>query len=90
VKYFYITSRIAAGEVHVVHLPTSLILADVMTKPLFGDTFHCMENYLMRGICPPTAFDGNLSKTIISAQMKEIETMLKLPTSDFDYPSFQE
>jgi hypothetical protein len=37
-----------------------------------------------------TAFDGNLSKTIISAQMKEIETMLKLPTCNFDYPSFQE
>jgi hypothetical protein len=35
-------------------------------------------------------FDGNLSKSIISAQMKEIETMLKLPTSDFDYTSFQE
>jgi hypothetical protein len=36
-----------------------------------------------------TSFDGSLSKAIISEQMKEVERVLKLPTSEFDYAALR-
>ena len=47
VRYFWIKDKIDQGEVKVKYLPTHLMLADFFTKPLVGNLFHKMREYVM-------------------------------------------
>ena len=40
VRYFFIHERIANGEISLQYIRTADMIADVLTKPLTGDTFH--------------------------------------------------
>jgi hypothetical protein len=66
VKFFFVKSLIDSGEVHIVYLPTALMLADLMTKPLQGDLFRTMEHYLMVAQRPeaPPAPSGTVTWTV--------------------------
>jgi hypothetical protein len=47
VRYYFISDLIRDNQVHVVYLPTSLMLADILSKPLQGPQFKILEDYLM-------------------------------------------
>ncbi len=47
VRYFFITDRIAKGEVRVEWSPTKQMIADFMTKPLQGSAFRNFRNLIM-------------------------------------------
>jgi hypothetical protein len=47
VRYFFITDRIAKGEVRVEWCPTKQMIADFMTKPLQGSAFRNFRNLIM-------------------------------------------
>ena len=47
VRYFFITNRIAKGEVRVEWCPTKQMVADFMTKPLQGFAFRNFRNLIM-------------------------------------------
>ena len=47
VRYFFITDRIAKGEVRVEWCPTKQMIADFMTKPLQGSAFRNYRNLIM-------------------------------------------
>ena len=47
VRYFFITDRIAKGEVRVEWCPTKQMVADFMTKPLQGSAFRNFRNLIM-------------------------------------------
>ena len=39
VRYFFVTDRIAKGDLQIEHKPTDLLLADYYSKPLQGKKF---------------------------------------------------
>ena len=47
VRYFFVKDRIDKGEVKVEYLPTELMLADYFTKPLQGELFRTLQEYVM-------------------------------------------
>jgi hypothetical protein len=47
VRYFFITDRIAKGEVRVEWCPTKEMVADFMTKPLQGSAFKRFRDLIM-------------------------------------------
>ena len=47
VRYFFVKDRIDKGEVKVEYLPTELMLADYFTKPLQGELFRTLREYVM-------------------------------------------
>lgn len=47
IRYFFVKDRIAAGEVVLEYLPTSEMVADVLTKPLQGALFVKLRGALM-------------------------------------------
>jgi hypothetical protein len=47
VRYFFITDRIAKGEVRVEWCPTKSMVADFMTKPLQGSVFKNFRDLIM-------------------------------------------
>ena len=46
IRYFWITERVSNGEFRVAHMPTELMLANLLTKPLQGLQFR-NENWLL-------------------------------------------
>jgi hypothetical protein len=47
IRYFFVTDRIAAHEVHVEYCPTGDMLADFFTKPLQGSAFRKFRNRIL-------------------------------------------
>ena len=47
VRYFFVKDRIDSGEVCIKYMPTKLMLADILTKPLQGDLFRAMRKELL-------------------------------------------
>ena len=47
IRFFFIKDRMESGEIKIVHLPTSSMLADMLTKPLQGEAFRTMRNALL-------------------------------------------
>jgi hypothetical protein len=47
VRYFFIVDRIKSGELKMVYVPTDLMLADFMTKPLTGKQFNLLQRRLL-------------------------------------------
>ena len=47
IRYFFIKDRIDSSEVVVSYMPTKLMIADIMTKPLQGDLFRQMRSALL-------------------------------------------
>ena len=45
--YFYITSKIDDGSIRVLHQPTDMMVADLLTKPLQGSTFRRFRQLLL-------------------------------------------
>ena len=47
IRYYFITDRIASGEIRVKYCPTKEMLADMFTKPLQGEPFRRFRNLIM-------------------------------------------
>jgi hypothetical protein len=47
IRYFFVRDRIQSGEVHVLHCPTSIMLADFFTKPLQGTAFRTFRALIL-------------------------------------------
>jgi hypothetical protein len=47
IRYFFVTDRIAKGELSVEWCPTAAMIADFMTKPLQGATFKKFRDIIM-------------------------------------------
>jgi hypothetical protein len=47
IRYFWVSDRVASGEIKVEYLCTDDMLADVLTKPLTGDKFRKMRDLLL-------------------------------------------
>jgi hypothetical protein len=54
IRYFFITDRIANGEVSLKWCPTNEMIGDYMTKPLQGALFRKFRDLIM-GVAPTTA-----------------------------------
>jgi hypothetical protein len=54
IRYFFVKDRVEAGEVVIEYLPTEVMSADIMTKPLQGDLFREMRDRVL-GITPHRA-----------------------------------
>ncbi len=46
IRYFFVKDRVDSGEVSVKYMPTKLMLADILTKPLQGELFRAMRQEL--------------------------------------------
>lgn len=47
IRYFFVKDRVDSDEVKIVHMPTTHMIADILTKPLQGDLFRQMRAWLM-------------------------------------------
>ena len=47
IRYFFVKDRVDSGEVCIKYVPTKLMLADILTKPLQGDLFRAMRKELL-------------------------------------------
>ena len=47
IRYFFVKDRVDSGEVSVKYMPTKLMLADILTKPLQGELFRAMRQELL-------------------------------------------
>ena len=47
VRYFFIVDRIKSGELTMVYVPTDMMIADFMTKPLSGSQFKKLQEKLL-------------------------------------------
>ena len=47
IRYFFVVDRIQAGELKMVYVPTDLMIADFMTKPLSGSQFKMLQEKLL-------------------------------------------
>jgi hypothetical protein len=47
IRYFFVKDRVDAGEISVEYKPTTMMLADLLTKPLQGDLFRAMRKDLL-------------------------------------------
>jgi hypothetical protein len=45
--YFFVKDRISNGEVRIKHLGTDRMIADILTKPLLGETFERLRDLLL-------------------------------------------
>ena len=52
IRYFFITDRIAKGDLKVEWCPTRDMVGDCMTKPLQGALFHKFRNIIMGVVSP--------------------------------------
>ena len=51
IRYFFIKQFLDSGEFEMVHCPTDLMVADILTKPLQGEAFKRLRDYLL-GVLP--------------------------------------
>ena len=47
IKYFFVTDKIAQGELSVEYCPTKSMVADMFTKPLQGELFRKFRNTVL-------------------------------------------
>ena len=47
IRYFFVKDRVDAGEIVIEHMPTRLMIADILTKPLQGELFREMRDALL-------------------------------------------
>ena len=47
IRYFFVVDRIKSGELNMVYVPTDLMIADFMTKPLSGSQFKVLQEKLL-------------------------------------------
>jgi hypothetical protein len=47
IRYFWIKDRCDTGDVEVIYKPTTEMIADILTKPLHGDTFKALRALLL-------------------------------------------
>jgi hypothetical protein len=46
-RYFFIKQYLDSGEFELVHCPTDIMIADILTKPLHGETFKRIRAMLL-------------------------------------------
>ena len=47
VRYYFIKDRVDSGEIHIQHMPTDDMTADILTKPLVGSQFRRLKTKLL-------------------------------------------
>jgi hypothetical protein len=61
IRYFFVTDRIAKGELSIEWCPTADMIADFMTKPLQGATFRKFRDIVMGiDVIKPGKFAGTV------------------------------
>jgi hypothetical protein len=65
VRYFFIVDRIKSGELKMVYVPTDLMLADFMTKPLTGKQFVVLQGRLLGSHAVPDKVDAKSSRGVL-------------------------
>jgi hypothetical protein len=70
VRYFFITDRIAKGEVQVEWCPTKKMVADFMTKPLQSSLFKKFRDLIM-GALPTEAVQRVLAHDLVKKSDRE-------------------
>ena len=63
VRYFFLHDRISTGDVDIVYLPTTDMIADILTKPLQGELFKKLRKELLN-TTPPTLTYAEGCKTV--------------------------
>jgi hypothetical protein len=53
IRYFFVTDRVAKGDLTIAWCPTTAMIGDNMTKPLQGASFRKFRDYIM-GVRSPT------------------------------------
>jgi hypothetical protein len=65
VRYYFVTDRIAEGELKVQWCPTADKIAHYMTKPLQGKLFRRFRDLIMGLASPPERIVGSNDKTCL-------------------------
>jgi hypothetical protein len=47
IRYFWLTDRVRSGELSIQYVPTDVMLADLLTKPLQGERFRLLRDRLL-------------------------------------------
>ena len=47
IRYFFIKDRVNSGDLKLEYLPTSEMIADILTKPLQGEAFRSLRDALL-------------------------------------------
>lgn len=47
VRYYFVKGRVEAGEIDIKYMPTKLMIADILTKPLQGELFRTLRAMLL-------------------------------------------
>ena len=47
VRYFWTKERVDSGDIEIVYTPTDDMIADILTKPLQGDKFRILRQFLL-------------------------------------------
>ena len=50
VRYFFVKDRVSSGELLIEHMPTDELIADLLTKPLFGNKFRKLKAKLLNWV----------------------------------------
>ena len=73
VRYYFITDRIANGEVRIAHCPTDRLIADFYTKPLQGKLFRLFRSLILnlddKTALSMSASEQNLTNKPVSVTM---------------------
>jgi hypothetical protein len=51
IRYFWMKDRCESGDIEIVYKPTEEMVADILTKPLHGDTFIRLRKLLLNWDC---------------------------------------
>jgi histone deacetylase 1/2 len=51
IRYFWMKDRVESGDIEVVYKPTQDMVADILTKPLHGETFKKLRKLLLNWHC---------------------------------------
>jgi hypothetical protein len=62
IRYFFVTDRIAQGDVRVEYCPTQQMVADIFTKPLQGSLFRRLRD-LVLNVPAPTPDSTNIAES---------------------------
>jgi hypothetical protein len=69
IRYYFVTNRIADGELSVAYCPTKEMIADFFTKPLQGVAFTSFRDFIMN--VPPAIIDAP-NTSIVSSDHRSV------------------
>jgi len=68
IRYYFVTDRIANGDVHVFYCPTKQMIADFFTKPLQGSAFTEFRDFIMNAYDSDATTVGQNHRSVLKEQ----------------------